>query len=146
MDLFETNDTKSELLKRSAHQRNVLEEEMKQFTERTGKAVTNGLLIGGALLTGYLLVRVFSSSKEEVKPRKKKRKHKHTVQYASSPAPAPQEVDVEVSQPSVFVSLLSDIGTSVASQATALLLSLAKEKLMEFLAEQAEQKKQEDES
>lgn len=128
---METDDlVKSQLLQKAAQQRQEIESEMLELTDRTEKVLTNALIIGGALAL-YFLVRGFASSKKK-KARKGKAKAKST------------ETDVaeenEVYEESGPSRILSQIGTAVASQATVLLLDLAKEKLMEFLHAQAQKK------
>lgn len=134
MELIETNDSKKNLLQKSAQQRAALEDEVKILSERTEKMITNTLIIGGALVVSYFLVRQLSGSK------KKKAKVKKMTLVRE-----PKEgVELEPEE-SAAPSFMSEIGGAVASQITAFLLTLAKEKLMEFLASQAEKKKEEKE-
>jgi hypothetical protein len=127
---METDDlVKSQLLQKAAQQRQEIESEMHDITDRTEKVLTNALIIGGALALTYFLVRGFSSSKKW-KARKAKVKAADVVDTD----------DNEVYEESGPSRILSQIGTAVASQATMLLLDLAKEKLMEFLQAQAQKK------
>lgn len=123
---------KGQLLKKSALHREQLEEEVKIISESTEKILINALIVGGALAATYLLVSSFSGSKSK---RKKNRAAKIKLvqggdKDASSYVPAEPEMPGIVSQ----------IGTALASQATVFLLSLAKEKLVEFLQAQSEKK------
>lgn len=129
---METDDlVKSQLLQKAAQQRQEIANEMHEITDRTEKIVTNALIIGGSLALTYFLVRGFSSSKKR-KTRKAKAKAK--------PAEVDDAEENEVYEESGASRILSQIGTAVASQATVLLLDLAKEKLMEFLQAQAQKK------
>ena len=56
MELLETNDPKSLLLKKSAKHKKVLEDEVKLLSENAEKIVTNALIIGGTLALTYLLI------------------------------------------------------------------------------------------
>ena len=132
MKAMETDDlVKSQLLQNAAQQREEIESEMHEITDRTEKVLTNAIIIGGALALTYFLVRGFSAKKKR-KARKAKAKVKAT------------EVDdaeeAEVYEESGPARILSQIGTAVASQATMILLDLAKEKLMEYLQAQAQKK------
>jgi len=129
---METDDLiKSQLLQKAAQQRQEIESEMHDISDRTEKVLTNALIIGGSLALTYFLVRGFSSSKK-----RKARKAKVKVKAADTVDTDDKEV-YEESGPS---RILSQIGTAVASQATMLLLDLAKEKLMEYLQAQAHKK------
>ncbi len=129
---METDDlVKSQLLQKAAQQRQEIESEVHEITDRTEKVLTNALIIGGALALTYFLVRGFSSSKKR-KARKARAKAK--------PAEVDDAEEAEVYEESGPSRILSQIGTAVASQATVLLLDLAKEKLIEFLQAQAQKK------
>lgn len=136
MELLEPNDPKMELLKKSAKHRQELEDEVKLISERTEKIVTNALIIGGTLAAAYFLVRQFSGST----PKKKVKVQKVKVVQAKADG---AEVDVE-EEPSA-PGIVSQIGTALASQATIFLLSIAKEKLSEYLQSQFEKKGKENE-
>lgn len=134
MELLEPNDYKRELLKKSALHKSELEEEVKQISDRTQKVITNALIIGGTLAVTYFLVRQFSGSKSKVKTKAKKAKI-----TTENIAGEEQEED-EVVQSSGVPAIVSQIGTALMSQASVLLLNLAKEKLSEYLESQAEKK------
>src|SRR6186713_1809278 len=137
MELLESNDLKSELLKKSAMHRQGLEEEVKLISDRTEKVLTNALIIGGTLAATYFLVRAFSGSS---KSKRKSRKVK--IVHAAATPTSTEEVEQEPSESSV-PGMISQIGTALASQAGVYLLSIAKEKLTEYLAAQAEKKAKE---
>jgi FtsZ-interacting cell division protein ZipA len=139
MKTMETDDlVKSQLLQKAAQQRQEIESEMHEITDRTEKVLTNALIIGGALALTYFLVRGFSS-------KKKRKAHKAKAKANKAKANKATEVDnvdeeVESYEESGPARILSQIGTAVASQATMILLDLAKEKLMEYLQAQAQKK------
>ncbi len=130
MELLEPSDFKRELLKKSAKHKSELEEEVKQISDRTQKVITNALIIGGTLAVTYFLVRQFSGSKSTSKTKARKAK------VASDDV----EEEEEETQQSAMPGIVSQIGTALVSQASVLLLSLAKEKLSEYLDSQAEKK------
>ncbi len=134
MELLEPNDYKRELLKKSALHKSELEDEVKQISDRTQKVVTNALIIGGTLVVTYFLVKQFSGTKSKVKAKAKKAK------IASDNVTEEEDGDEEVTQSSGVPAIVSQIGTALLSQASVLLLSLAKEKLSEYLDSQAEKK------
>ncbi|HEY9048587.1 MAG TPA: hypothetical protein VIN08_21920 [Ohtaekwangia sp.] len=133
MELLETNDLKAELLKKSARHREELEEEVKLISERTQKVLTNALIIGGSLAVSYLLIRQLAGGSES-KSRKRKVK---IVKAVEAPE---QVVETEVVSQAETPGIVSHIGNAIAGQAMAFLLSIAKEKLTEFLEEKTEVK------
>lgn len=132
MELLETDDMKSALLKKSAKHREDLENEVKLLSERTEKIVTNALIIGGSLAATYLLVRAFSGSKKKKKHRSKPVK----VKVVRPRDETSETVEYEAAPPGI----VSQIGTVLAGQATAFLLGLAKEKLASYLQSQSDKK------
>ena len=132
MELLEPDDYKRELLKKSALHKSELEEEVKQISDRTQKVITNALIIGGTLAVTYFLVKQFSGSKSKGKTKVKKSK-------IASENIEEEDEEVEVTQSGV-PAIISQIGTALVSQASVLLLNLAKEKLSEYLESQAEKK------
>ncbi len=129
MELLESNSPKSELIKKSLQQRKALEEEVRQLSDRTEKMIINTVVIGGALALSYWIVKSFISPGKRSKAKKRK--------SASLVAEPTVEEDREESKIS---EMLSSVGTMLASQAAGFLLAIAKEKLMEYLASQAEKK------
>jgi hypothetical protein len=133
MELLETNDMKSELLKKSARHREELEEEVKLISERTGKVLTNALIIGGSLAT-YFLVRQLSGGSKSKKSKRRK------VKIVKAVAAPEHVVETElVAEPST-PGIVSHIGTVLAGQAMTILLNIAKEKLGEYLSAKEEAK------
>ena len=126
MNVLEPNDPKEVLLKKTATYRHELEEEVKQISERTEKIITNALIIGGTLALAYILVRQFS----EPSPKKKSGEKKDTT----TPSKLTGEETPEAAAPSI----VAKIGSALASHATVFLLTIAKEKLSEYLKSQFE--------
>lgn len=132
MELLETDDPiKGQLLQRSAKHREQLEEDARLISEKTEKMLTNALIIGGALAVTYFVVSSFSGSK--------KKKKSKTAQIRLVHGSAGEEQVQPAAEPEA-PGMMAQIGTALAAQATAFVLSLAKEKLMEFLESQAAKK------
>ncbi len=137
MELETDNPEKGELLRRSAEQRQLLEDEVKRIAERSEKILTNALVIGGALALTYFLVSGLSQGT------KKKRKARKNA--AAEGQSGNQETEwEEPHETSAVAGLVTQIGSVLATQATAYLLSIAREKLAEYLQSQAIRKQQED--
>lgn len=132
MDLETDNPEKGQLLQRSAHHREVLEEEMKALTEKSEKILTNALIIGGALALTYFLVSGLSSATRKRKTKTRK------VQLVSGKQEEDDSDDAtsHVEEPGI----VAQIGSVLMAQATGLLLSIARDKLVEFLQSQAAKK------
>ena len=129
MELFESNDPKMQLLRKSALHREALEEDAKLISAKTEKILINALVIGGALAATWFLVKQFSGGKS-----KNKRTKKIKVVAAQ---PSSDEVVSVAESPGV----IAQIGTALASQATVFLLDLAKEKLSAYLESQMKKEK-----
>jgi hypothetical protein len=125
MELLETNDAKSLLLKKSAKHKKGLEDEINLFSENTEKIVTNVLIIGGTLALTYFLISQFSKSKS--KSKSKGKKIKLIKERVSNAEEASLENDSDDE------SVVSRIGSAIAAQATVFLLGLAKDKLSAYL-------------
>jgi hypothetical protein len=132
MQLTESNDPKEELRKKSERHRQELEEEVKLISERTEKIITNALIIGGTLAAAYFIMRQFSGSSSK----KRKRAVPKIKLVKANEESSESEIIEEPSAPGI----ISQIGTTLASQATVFLLAIAKEKLMEYLESQFEKK------
>ena len=132
MELLETDSPKGELLKKSSRQRQELEREIEKLGDQTEKILINALIVGGSLALTYFIVRQFTS-KAKSKTRSKK------IALVGS---APYEDEREVSRGS---SMFSEIGTVLATQASAFLLGMAREKLAEYLEAHNRKKKNADE-
>ena len=132
MELLESNDFKRELVRKSEKHREELQNEVRLVSEKTEKIITNALVIGGALAVTYFLLSQFSSGKS--KPKQKVRKIK-IVKEADNDV-------VEVAEAPASPGVLSQIGTTLASQASVILLDIAKEKLGEYLASRNQPKEE----
>jgi tellurite resistance protein len=131
MNLETDNPEKGQLLQRSEHHRELLEEEVRLVTEKTEKMITNALIIGGALAVTYFVVSSLSSSGKKEKARSKRIK--------LTPASEGPGLEQEVVEPAQ-AGIVSAIGSALVAQATGLLLSIAREKLLEFLQSHAAKK------
>lgn len=132
MEMMDSDDpVKGQLLRKSAKQRGQIEEDVKLISERTEKIITNALIIGGALAAAYFILSSFSKSGS--KPKKLKK-----VKLLKEDDNADQVVveSEESGPPGMF----AQIGSALASQATVMLLSLAKEKLAEYMQSQQSKK------
>lgn len=131
MNLESDNPDKGQLLQRSAHHRELLEEEVKLITERSEKIITNALIIGGALALTYFLVSSVSGISNKERPRPKKIRLVETKEGNVVP---------EAAAPAAEAGIVSHIGSVLVAQATGFLLSIAREKLVEFVQSQAVKK------
>lgn len=124
MELLETQDPeKRKLIETSDRHRKELEKEVKAITEKTEAAVKNALIIGGALTVGYLLFSQISKSKKSGKAKKAKAKARVTEDDDD-------EVEVvETSESSVIVRM----GERILTEATFMLLEMAKDQIREYL-------------
>ena len=122
MELLETQDPeKRRLIETSDRHKRELEKEVKTISDKTEQVVKNALIIGGALALTYFTI----SQLTKIKSRRKKGK--------DSNANEPQgDEEIMVSAPST-PSFMSQIGDRITSQATLVLLDLAKDVLMEYL-------------
>lgn len=132
MNLETDNPEKGQLLQRSAHHQRLLEEEVKFISERSEKIITNALIIGGALALTYFLVSGLSGSSEKKKSRAKK------VKLVTTPDESDSRID-ELDEPAE-AGMISQIGSVLVAQATGFLLSIAREKLVEYLHSQGVKK------
>ncbi|MEJ0030979.1 MAG: hypothetical protein WDO15_11645 [Bacteroidota bacterium] len=128
MELLESSDPeKKRLVEASDRHKRALEKDFMGLSSDTQTLVKNALIIGGVLAVSYFVVRQFSSSP---KPKKRKKARKVTlVQPSVSNAQDDDDVDDQPASPS----LLADIGTRMANQATVILIDIARQKLMEYL-------------
>ena len=123
--MISSSDKKQQLLRQSVLYKDEMQEEFQNVKYRTDELLKKVLIIGGSLAITYMLFRQFSNSK-------RKRK---TVKNEGGPINQyPEETEAVIEkQPSQFAMLASEIGSSLANQATQLLLQVAKEKLVELL-------------
>lgn len=130
MELMDTNDpVKNELLMKTARHRKELEDETQAMAERTEKIITNAVIIGGALALTYFAYTQLSGSKKKKKAKK------------ATPRAVESEEEEEDDEPSTASNILSQVSTALVTQGGALLLSLAREKLSEYLRAQADKEK-----
>lgn len=120
------------LLKEAGKHKSELEDEVKILSEKTERFLTTALIVGGSLALTYFLVRQFSSGKGK----KSKKKVKKTQERSKE---ADQSVDDDTA-PGFTENILSSIGETLVNEATAILLSIAKEKLIEYLSTQHEKR------
>ena len=124
MELLETQDPdKKKLIESSERHKKALEKEVNELSKKSEKMLTNALIIGGSLALTYVAIRSFSGGKK-----KKKKKNKSKNQSAEAVATT-EEHDLENESPS----MISQVGTQILNQATLLLISMAKDKLAEYL-------------
>lgn len=123
MELLETQSPeRRKLLETSERHKMELEKEMKGVSDKTEKAITNALIIGGSLALTYFIVSQLSKSKKNREKLKK-------VKVANLPQEEEEERESSYTTPL----LVSQIGEKLISQASIILLDLAKEKLSEYL-------------
>ncbi len=124
--MISSSDKKKQLLKQSALYKEELEEEFEKVKYRTDELLKKALIIGGSLALTYFLFRQLSDSK----------KKKIVIDKKTTLLPNNESVTEEVevrSAPSQFSVIAAEVGTALAQQATAFLLQLAKDKLLELL-------------
>ena len=122
MELLETQSPeRKKLIETSERHKKELEKEMKGVSDKTEKAITNALIIGGSLALTYFVVSQLTKSKKT----KVKRVRAKTTSLQD-------DEETEVESHSV-PSLGSQISEKLISQASIILLDLAKEKLSEYL-------------
>lgn len=127
MELLESTDPKTDLLRKAANQKQALHDEVNFLSEKTEKIVKTALIVSGTLAAAYLTYQLFSDG--DVRKKRKKTK----VMLA-----APSEEAEEIEEASSLTSgVVAKIGTVLASQASVFLLALAKEKLSEYLENRA---------
>jgi hypothetical protein len=125
MELLETQDPeKKRLIEESDRHKHELQKEVKALSDKTERVVKNALIIGGALAVTYLLVSQLGSSK------KKKNKKAKSKLALSETEESLENLEPTYSPPS----FLSQLGDRVISQATVVLLDIAKDKLAEYLS------------
>lgn len=135
MELLETQDPeKKRLIETSDRHKHEIEKEVKELSDKTERIVKNALIIGGTLAVTYLVISSLSS-------KRKKKKAKSKVNQAAASGSDDSETD-EVSASFTPPSMLSQLGERFATQATAILLGIAKDKLTEYLSN----RKQKDEN
>ncbi len=127
MELLESDDAKNLLLRKSAMHKRELEDDVKLLSHNTEKFITNALVIGGTLAVTYFLVRKLSKSKSRSKSKDRPKVKK--IKLVDERTDDQELAAVETSEPTI----MSQIGSALAAQATVFLLDLAKDKLSAFL-------------
>ena len=123
MELLETQDPeKKKLIETSERHKREMQKEVSAITDKTEKALKNALIIGGSLALTYILISQLGSS------RKKRKKVKSKIVKNEL-----EEDDEVIETSSGVPSFIKQIGENLASQATLILLDLAKDKLAEYL-------------
>ncbi|MDH5603851.1 MAG: hypothetical protein OEY51_07925 [Cyclobacteriaceae bacterium] len=113
----DTSELRRQLLEASVEYKDEIREGLQGVVSKLGKTGVNALVIGGALVTSFLLYRALSGGSRSVESKGNKNK---------------EERNEEVVMPS-FVDKLAD---KVLEQMLLFLLALAKEKLLEYLNDQ----------
>lgn len=120
MELLESQDPeRKKLIETSERHKRALEKEVHDLTKQTERMITNILIIGGSLALTYFVISSLSTKKK----RKKNKAHKSQA----------DAMDLDLEEEAHQPSLVSQIGTRVLSQATEMILEIAKEKLFEYL-------------
>ena len=123
MELLETQDPeKKKLIETSERHKREMQKEVSAITDKTEKALKNALIIGGSLALTYILISQIGIS------RKKRKKVKSKIVKNEL-----EEDDEVIETSSGVPSFIKQIGENLASQATLILLDLAKDKLAEYL-------------
>ncbi len=131
MELLESDDPKAHLLRKAQEQKEALNGEVKLLSDKTEKVIKTALVVGGALAATYLIYRLLSDNGS-----KKKGKKIKVVRNVT----ADDEAEEEVVRESPFSGIINKLGVVLATQASAFLLSLAKEKIGEYMEKREEQK------
>jgi hypothetical protein len=127
MEFLESQDPeKKKLIEASERHKRALEKGVTDLSNNTQKMLTNALIIGGVMAVSYLVVRGLSKGGGK---KKHKKKAKVTVVQPSVSRQDEEEEEDDSGSPS----LLADIGTRLANQATMVLIDLARQKLMDYL-------------
>jgi hypothetical protein len=125
MEILEKQDPeKKRLMDEAKRHKDNLSNDIHFVSEKTEKMLINAVIIGGALALTYVLVRQLSGGKS------KKKKSKTVKLVTQAPEQGAGEQEEEDGGGN---SILAEIGTKIANEATMFLLNLAKEKLMEYL-------------
>jgi hypothetical protein len=126
MELLETQDPdKKRLIETSERHKHELQKEVKAMSDKTEQVVKNALIIGGTLAITYLLVSQLSG----VSTKKNSKKAKSKIVRDENEESIDHDQD-SYSPPS----FLSQLGDRVVSQATLVLLDIAKDKLADYLS------------
>jgi hypothetical protein len=123
MELLETQDPeKKKLIESSDRHKRELQKELNSISDKTETTLKNALIIGGTLAVSYLIISQISSRKKKKNAKNKALNNptNETIESFETSTTAP--------------SFLSQLGENLATQATLILLDIAKEKLAEYLS------------
>ena len=121
MELSDTEDARSLLLKKKEIHKQELEADVKMLSENTEKLAKKALIIGGTLVVSFIIVRQLTKSS--------RRKKAKVILKEQPVTDAAYVAAAHESRPGI----VSQIGSALAAQATVFLLDLAKEKLASYL-------------
>jgi len=129
MELLETQDPeKRKLIETSERHKRALEKEVSALSQKTDKMLTNALIITASLAATYFVVSTFSGG-----GKKRKKRRKKVIQMVKAPKENVDDDTEEEEEEDHSPSLLSTVGSRVMTQASVILLNLAKDKLFEYL-------------
>ncbi|MEK6782931.1 MAG: hypothetical protein AABY93_14630 [Bacteroidota bacterium] len=129
MELLETQDPERQrLIATSDRHKRELEKEVKAISDKTEQVLKNVLVIGGTLAITYFTITQITN----VKSKRKKAKETKIENEEAGLLKQPGQDEVVVSEPH-RPSFISQIGERIVSQATLVLLDLAKDLLMDYL-------------
>jgi hypothetical protein len=135
MEYLESGESiKEQLREKAARRKEEFQEEARSLSTRAEKALTNGLIIAGALAVTYW---VFTSIRSGKKKSKKRKQTATAVSGTAASVDYSGEEDASASNGSP--GMLAGVGNVLLTQASLFLLDIAKDKLREYLV----QKKQE---
>lgn len=132
MELLESDDPKAKLLRKAQQQKDALHGDVKILSEKTEKVVKTALIVGGALAATYLIYKLLSNDSGS-----KKKKKVKLIRATANEEDDNEEVVVRTSP---FSGIINKLGVVLATQASAFLLSLAKEKIGEYMEKREEEK------
>lgn len=125
MELLETQDPdRKKLIESSENHKRALEKEFNQLSIKKDRMLTNALFIGGTLALTYLVIATLSK-------KRKKKKEKALKLDGSNDKTIVNNITED--EKDKTTSLLTQIGTSILTSASMMLLDLAREKLSEYL-------------
>ncbi|CAN5133483.1 hypothetical protein BH09BAC3_BH09BAC3_28290 [soil metagenome] len=129
MELLESQSPeKKKLIETSERHKRALEKEVSELSQKTDKMLTNALIIGASLAATYFVVSTLAGG-----ARKKKKRRKKIIQVVKAPKENVDDDTEEAEEADFSPSLLGMVGSRVMTQASVILLNLAKDKLFEYL-------------
>ncbi len=132
MELLESDDPKAHLLRKAASQKQALNEEVKLISDKTEKVIKNALIVGGTLAATYLIYNLLADSTSK--------KKKHKIKVVRTAVDDDENEEIVETKDSEVSGVLTKVGIMLANQAAVFLLSLAKEKLGEYIENRAAKK------